>query len=169
MGRALFVIDMQNVCIGKEHAKFFHYDRENLIEAVNKRIAEYENDYVFYICQIMKHNILSRFAPVKAFSGSYEAAIANEITVVSENIILKYKGNAFTNPELQNMLDKRKIVEIEIIGVDGGGCVALTALGALERKYRVIMSEQAIGTMFLKKAEKYKRILIDKGAEINPY
>ncbi|MDD3415350.1 MAG: hypothetical protein PHY47_15295 [Lachnospiraceae bacterium] len=40
MGRALFVIDMQNVCVGKKHAKFFKYDRDKIIATVNERIRE---------------------------------------------------------------------------------------------------------------------------------
>lgn len=165
MGRALLVIDMQNVCVGKEHADFFKYDRDNLITLVNRRIAKYESDHVFYICQITKRNFISRFAPVQAFLGSYEAAVAEEIDVVSDHIILKYKGDAFTNPDFYKMLKERNIDEVEIIGVDGGGCVALTALGALEHNFRVIMNEQAIGTMFTKRADKYKSILKERGAE----
>ena len=39
MGRALFVVDMQNIRVRKNHAKFFKYDRNMLITAVNERIA----------------------------------------------------------------------------------------------------------------------------------
>ena len=41
------------------------------------------------------------------------------------------------------------------MGVDGGGCVALTALGAIKEGYSVIVNEKAIGTMFDKNKEKY--------------
>ncbi len=36
------------------------------------------------------------------------------------------------------------------MGVDGGACVALTALGAIKNGYKVIVNEAAIGTMYLK-------------------
>lgn len=166
MGRALFVVDMQNICVGKNHAKFFKYDRNMLITAVNERIAVYENENVFYICKVMKNNFLNKLAPVKAFNGSTEAKIAEDINVVSNNIIIKYVGDAFSNPNLKEILNEKKIDEIEFVGLDGGGCVALTALGALKNNLKVIINESAVGTMFVKKAEKYKSILIDKGAEI---
>lgn len=165
MGRALFVIDMQNVCIGENHAKFFKYDRDKIITTVNERIREYECENVFYICQVMKNNLINTFAPVKAFSGSPEARIAEEVMVVSDNIIIKYKGDAFSNPELKKLLDEKKVDEIEFVGLDGGGCVAHTAFGALKNNYKVFINEAAVGTMFIKKAEKYKNILLKKGAE----
>jgi nicotinamidase-related amidase len=165
MGRVLFVIDMQNICIGKNHAKFFQYDRDKIIAAVNERICEYEKESVFYICQVMKNNIINKLAPVKAFPGSFEAKISEDVMMVSDNIIMKYKGDAFSNPELKKMLDEKKVDEIECVGVDGGGCVAHTALGALENNYKVIINEAAVGTMLIKKAEKYKDILLNKGAE----
>ena len=54
---------------------------------------------------------------------------------------------------------------IEIIGLDGGGCVSLTAFGALKNGYRVILNTSAIGTMFNTKKEKYYEKLKKLGAE----
>ncbi len=54
--------------------------------------------------------------------------------------------------------------KIEFVGVDGGGCIALTALGAVKNGFAVIINESAIGTMLIKKAEKYKGELMKYGA-----
>ena len=54
---------------------------------------------------------------------------------------------------------------VEVVGVDGGGCVALTALGAIKEGYKVIVNENAIGTMFVKNKNKYFKQLKDLGAE----
>lgn len=51
--------------------------------------------------------------------------------------------------------------EKRVVGVDGGGCVALTALVAIKEGYSVIVNETAIGTMFLKNKEKYFKKLRD--------
>lgn len=40
MKKALLVIDMQNVSVGKNHASYFKYDCEKLIGAVNGVIDE---------------------------------------------------------------------------------------------------------------------------------
>lgn len=37
---------------------------------------------------------------------------------------------------LVGFLKEEGITEIEVIGVDGGGCVSLTALGAIDNGYR---------------------------------
>lgn len=83
----------------------------------------------------------------------------------SDMLIEKYKGNAFTNPELNKLLQQKNCDEVQIVGVDGGGCVAHTAFGALENGYKVTIHKVAIGTMFIKKSEKYNRQLLDKGVK----
>ena len=167
MKRALFVIDMQSVIVGKNHAQFINYDREKIISQVNEKISKYESENVFYICHLMKNNFLSKLSPVKAYDGSAEAQIAEEVNVVSDNIIKKYKGDAFSNPELKKMLTDKNITEIEITGLDGGGCVALTALGAVREGYKVIMPQNAIATakFNIKKAERLNNKLKLLGAE----
>ncbi|MGL5352697.1 MAG: cysteine hydrolase family protein [Clostridium sp.] len=164
MGKALMVVDMQNVCVGENHAKFFKYNRKELISSVNNRIAEYENNNVIYIINIMKDNFINKLAPFKCFEGSEEAKIAKSVDVVSNNIFKKYVGNSFANKELDIYLKKNNIAELEIVGVDGGGCVASTALGAIEKGYKVTLNKACIGTMFIKNAKKLNRKLENQGA-----
>ena len=52
------------------------------------------------------------------------------------------------------------------IGVDGGGCVPLTALGAIKAGYKVIVNETAIGTKFVKNQNKQFKRLKKLGATI---
>ena len=46
--KALLVIDMQNVCVGKNHATYFKYDNEILIQTVNEVIDANESKVVVY-------------------------------------------------------------------------------------------------------------------------
>ena len=46
--KALLVIDMQNVCVGKNHATYFKYDNEILIQTVNEVIDANESNVVVY-------------------------------------------------------------------------------------------------------------------------
>lgn len=165
MAKAVLVIDMQNVCVGETHAKFFKYSNKNLIASVNKVIKENEVNSIIYILNIMKDNLINRFAPFKAFDGSENAALVNTLEVVSDIFFKKYKGDAFTNPKLKEKLDELNIDEVEVIGVDGGGCVALTALGAIKAGYDVTVNTNAIGTMFHKRANKYNEKLKKLGAK----
>lgn len=47
--KALLVIDMQNVCVGEKHARFFQYNNSDLLHEVNKVIDANENNLVIYI------------------------------------------------------------------------------------------------------------------------
>ncbi|MCM1087887.1 MAG: cysteine hydrolase [Muribaculaceae bacterium] len=165
MKKALLVIDMQNVCVGENHAQYFKYNNTDLIKAVNGVIEANKNNMVIYIKNIMKKNFLNKFAPFHAYEGTEDAALVNNLQIVSENVYTKYEGNAFSNPALNEFLKKNDIACVEVVGVDGGGCVALTALGAMKEGYQVIVNENAIGTMFIEKRDKYFKQLKDAGAE----
>jgi nicotinamidase-related amidase len=165
MKKALLVIDMQNVCVGQNHAAYFKYNNVELVEAVNKAIDANKNNVVVYIKNIMKKNFLNKFAPFHAYEGTEDVELVNNLQLVSQNVFTKYEGNAFSNFALNEFLKKSDIECVEIVGVDGGGCVALTALGAIKEGYKVIVNEKAIGTMFVKNKDKYFKRLNDAGAE----
>ena len=63
-------------------------------------------------------------------------------------------------------LKKESVDEIEMVGVDGGGCVALTALGACEAGFKVRLNTSAIGTVFTDNRDRYYEKLRSQGAQI---
>ena len=69
MKKALLVIDMQNVCFGEKHARFFQYNNSDLLHEVNKVIDANENNLVIYIKNVMKKNLINKFAPFHAYEG----------------------------------------------------------------------------------------------------
>ena len=155
MKKALLVIDMQNVCVGEKHATYFKYDNEILIRTVNEVIDANKGNLVIYIKNVMKKNLINKLAPFQAYEGTEEVELVSNLHVTSNYVFKKYKGNAFTNHKLNDLLKEHNIECVEVVGVDGGGCVALTALGAIKEGYSVIVNESAIGTMFNKNKEKY--------------
>ncbi len=165
MKKALLVIDMQNVCVGDNHATYFRYNNTDLVEAVNGVIDTNKDNMIVYIKNIMKKNLRNKFAPFHAYEGTEDVELVNNLQIASDNIFTKYEGNAFSNPALNKFLKESNIECVEIIGVDGGGCVALTALGAMKEGYKVIVNEKAIGTMLVKAKNKYFKQLKDAGAE----
>ena len=160
MSKALLVIDMQEACVGKNHAEFFKYDSD-IINKVNEEIKANEN--VVYIRNLMKKNFINKRASVHIFDGDKSAELAEDLIRKGEAVFDKYKGDAFSNPQLLEHLQKNGIDTVEVVGVDGGGCVALTALGAIENGFKVIVNTKAIGTMFEKKKDKYFQMLEKKG------
>ncbi len=165
--KALLVIDMQNVYIGKDHTIFFNYNRQQIISAVNKVIDDNSENIIIYIQNFMKKNFINKFLPFKAYKGTKEAELISELHIVSDLIFDKYVGDAFSNNKLNEFLKSKNIDTIEVIGIDGGGCVALTALGAIKNGYNVIVNTNAIGTSKIldKNKEKYFKKLRQQGAE----
>ena len=163
--KALIVVDMQEVCVGKNHAECFQYP-DSLLPTVNQIIDANKGNIVIYIRNIMKKNTINKFAPFQAYEGSKEIELVEGLHIISNNIFDKYTGDAFSNKELPDFLKKNEVEEVEIIGVDGGGCVPLTALGALKNGYKVVVNTKGIGTMFTKKHDSFFRKLEKKGATI---
>ena len=164
MKKALIVIDMQEICIGKDHAEYFKYD-DGLLDAVNQVIDNSRDKIIIYIRNVMKNNLINKFAPFHAYEGSKEIELAEGLHIVSENVFDKFVGDAFSNKKLDEFLKSSGVNEIEVIGVDGGACVAMTALGALKNGYRVTVNTKAVGTMFEKKKASYFEKLKKLGAE----
>ena len=154
MKKALLVIDMQEVTVGATHADFFKYDNE-LLNRVNSVIGSTDAAVVVYIRNLMKNNFINKLAPVKVFDNTPEAELAKGLLIISSNIFSKFTGDAFSASDFREFLNNNNIDTVELIGVDGGGCVSLTALGACENGYKVILNTSAIGTMFNTKKEKY--------------
>lgn len=165
MRKILLVIDMQNEFVGVNRSPFHKYDTIKLISAVNDCIRQYDSHDIIYITQIMKRNLINSLAPFKVFDGTENAELAKEIEVVSDQIFKKYKGDAFSNEALDRKLKELGANEVEVVGIDGGGCVALTALGAIRHGYRVTMNTKAIGTLLVKRADRLNRKLKAMGAE----
>lgn len=167
MKKALLVIDMQNFCVGVHHSDFFNYNNEELINSVNKVIDANTDNTVIYIKNILKRNVVNKFAPFDAYEGTPEVELVEGLHIVSDYIFKKYEGDAFSNPELDAFLQEQDIECVEVIGVDGGGCVPLTALGAIKAGYKVIVNEAAIGTKFEKNKRKQFKRLKKLGATIS--
>lgn len=162
--KALLVIDMQNISVGENHADCFKYNNQQLINEVNKAINDNQDSLIVYIRNIMKKNLVNKFAPFEAYEGTEEVELVKELNLVSDYVFDKYAGDAFSNAALNSFLKEKDVTEIEVVGVDGGGCVALTALGAIKHGYKVIVNTKAIGTTFEKNKEKLFGKLTKQGA-----
>lgn len=160
--KLLFVIDMQEATVGERHAPMFAYD-EGLLDRINDRIVDYAPDDVVYIRNLMKKNLINRFAPVQVYDGTKEAELAKNLKVVSGHIYDKFTGNAFSNPELVSFVKEKNADEVELVGVDGGGCVALTAIGAVKEGLRVFVNEACVGTIMKKQRDKLEKKMTEMG------
>lgn len=150
MKKALLVVDLQKKYIDKIYG-------EDVVFSANSVIGENAENTVVYIKQTGKFKFQNN-----------DMGLADNLNIVSDNIFTKHAGDAFTNPELKQFLDSRQIDTVEIIGIDGGACVVMTAVGAVNSGYKVIVNTQAIATrpLFEKRREVYFAKLRSMGAEI---
>lgn len=150
MNKALLVVDLQKKYIDKVYG-------EDVVFSANSVINENLGNTVVYIKQSGKLKSLDK-----------DNGFADNLNIVSDNIFTKHAGDAFTNPELKRFLDSRQIDTVEVIGIDGGACVVMTAVGAVNNGYNVIVNTQAIATRAVleKRKEKYFAKLRSMGAEI---
>lgn len=165
MRKALMVIDMQEFTVGINHAKMFDYSSD-LLENANRIINNTDADIVVYIRNLMKNSLLNKFTPFRCFDGMKEAELVEGLAVINKNIFDKFEANAFSNASLLSFLTENKVSELEMIGVDGGGCVSLTAIGAINAGFKVRLNTVAIGTIFQKRKKKYFQKLEKMGAVI---
>jgi nicotinamidase-related amidase len=75
-----------------------------------------------------------------------EPRICRWVKVVNGNDFAKNRTDAFSNRQLEQFLIDRQVEEIFLVGLDAAFCVYYTALGALNRGYRVTVVTDAVLT-----------------------
>ena len=167
MSDALLVIDMQEAYVGEHRFPYLKYSMPDLLTTVNGVIDAYadEKRLIVYIRNVMERSLLSRLSPFKVYEDTLESKLVEGLHVASNHVFVKHAGDAFSNPQLHAFLKENNVDSVKIVGVDGGGCVALTALGAIENGYHVVVNERAIGTTFERSKAKYFKKLRKLGAE----
>lgn len=167
MSKALLVIDMQEAYVGERCASYLKIRQAALLRAVNDVIdaCSGEGCMVVYVRNVTKRSLIKRLALSKVYEGTPESELVEGLHVMSDHVFVKYVGDALSNPELRVFLKQNGVESVEIVGVDGGGCVALAALGAIESGYHVVVDERAIGTTFERSKAKYFKKLRKLGAE----
>lgn len=147
--KALLVIDVQ-----REYMK--KYDA-GLLPEINTHIVQAENDgqLVVYIKNVRNLR-----------SGPQVYDFADDLKLCSSHVLLKCKASAFSNEELCALLEENHITEIEIIGIDGCGCVASSAADACKSGYAVALPCRLIGALNQERFEQKKEKLRLLGAVI---
>lgn len=161
MKKALLVIDAQEDFIGDQrNKKKFNYENiDELVTNINENIRRYEknNDEVIYIAQVLPNNLFYRKFFGFTISGSIGSKIDKRIKIASKNYFEKQFDNAFTNKNLLKFIMDKRINEVELVGVDGSGCVAKIAKGAIKAGLKVSILNDSIATIT---PEKFTKISI---------
>ncbi|MDM5228531.1 isochorismatase family cysteine hydrolase [Cytobacillus sp. NJ13] len=140
---ALLVLDIQNDTLGISE----YGNTKPLMANINTAI-EYANDAnmeIIYTKQEFTENPLNSLISGGMYQADSDGAdLYNELSVQSDNIFSKLRTDAFSEEHFENHLIKNKINTLYIVGADASSCVYKTALGGINRGYRIIILEDSI-------------------------
>ena len=96
---------------------------------------------VVYIRQVFSNNLF-----VRLHGGRQQGRVVidRRIKVINSNDFEKNRTDAFSSRLFEQLLIDRHVDELYLVGVDAAYCVYSTALGALQRGYRVNVISDAV-------------------------
>ena len=129
---ALLIVDVQNYFINK-HTQHIPGNIKNFLE---------NNDFSLICFSQFINSPESNFAKHLNFTGCTKPPytdIAKELVpwLKEDNTFTKQSFSVFTNPLFENFLQKNKITELAICGLDTEYCVLADCFNAFDRGYKV--------------------------------
>lgn len=152
--KALVVIDIQND-ITKNY--------KEIIGSINEGVkwAEENGIHVIYI----RHENLS--SGTRTFKPHTKGAeLASDLTVVSDHIFTKSKGNALTSEPFETFLKENEISEVALMGADAVACVKSTCYNLCKSGYQVSVLSDCITSYDKRKIEEMLLYYKSKGSAI---
>jgi len=117
-----------------------------MIQTVNNLIEFFDHAglEVAYVRQVFSNNFITRLHSGRILAGRMEPRICRWVSVVNNNDFAKNRTDAFSCRKLEQFLIDRQVNEIFLVGLDAAFCVYYTALGALQRGYKVTVITDAV-------------------------
>ena len=96
---------------------------------------------VVYIRQVFGNNLF-----VRLHGGRRQGRVIvdRRIKLINENDFEKNRTDAFSSRQFEQFLIDKKVNELYLVGVDAAYCVYYTALGGLNRGYKVTVVKDAV-------------------------
>ena len=148
--QAILIIDIQNDFTG-DNAKM-PVDKNQateIIANINKLIAHTDTsktEIIYIGNEYSKWDILNIFRNFAAIKGTDGAKLDDRLNVVNQIYFPKNKGNAFSNPDLNDYLKSKNVEEIYISGLYAEACIYGTVKGGLRQNYKVNILTDCIAT-----------------------
>jgi nicotinamidase-related amidase len=143
---ALLVIDIQEGITGKAATgDEFAVQSEQLIGVVNRIIdaSAGSNIPVIYVKNEISNPLLNILNSSLARGGP-GAQLDSRLRIVSEHVINKDKGDAFSNPRLDSILIGNGVNRLVFTGLDLARCVSSTIEAAVNRNYDICLVSDAL-------------------------
>lgn len=144
--KALVVLDIQEGYAGTNARQpVTAPPASGIIATVNRLIdlATVSGMEVAYVRQVFSNNL---FVRLHGGRRAGKVIIDRRIKVINSNDFEKNRTDAFSNRRFEQLLIDRAVDELYLTGVDAAYCVYYTALGALNRGYRVVVVTDAVAT-----------------------
>lgn len=147
---AVLVIDVQNMLTYYDTPKKARKKRVDIsLNSINLVINKLSGLEVIYIRQeFQKNSLLSFLIPTFPVEGDPGTEINKTIYRENSKIFTKSRGDAFTNPALQEYLISKKIGTLYITGLAAEACVDSTIRGAAAKGYKLFVVKEAVISMF---------------------
>lgn len=145
---ALLVVDIQEDYTGPQARRRYH-DGERIVATSNALIvrAQAMDIPVIFIQNVVKNPVFSLMSGGINAPGAPGTEMDRRLTRTSSlRTFTKFRSDAFSNPELDAFLRQNQVDRLLITGLDAAYCVNATALGALNRGYRVTLYLDGLAT-----------------------
>jgi nicotinamidase-related amidase len=142
--KALVVLDLQEGYSGTNTRQPVTIPpATGMLATVNRLIdnAKASGMEVAYIRQVFGNNLIVRLHGGRKRG---KVVIDRRIKVINNNDFEKNRTDAFSNRQFEQLLIDRHVAELYLVGVDAAYCVYYTALGALNRGYKVTVVSDAV-------------------------
>ena len=143
---ALIVVDVQEATTGEYSVNpFYQENSEELINKINQLIEKFEAKEapVIYVQNQIEDPLINFFNSSFA-KGNESVKLDKRLKIVSDFIVPKDRQDAFSNPELDEILIKHKVNKLYVVGLDAAYCINSTVKAANNRKYKITVIEEAV-------------------------
>jgi nicotinamidase-related amidase len=130
MNRALVIVDMQNFFLK-------NMKKENKKQLINNQLC---------IIDYCVENNIPIIELEYAYPGENRGKTISQLPkqYIPKHTITKFSNGGFTKTDLDIKLQELNIGEIILIGINASGCVQDTAIGGLNRKYKITTAKGII-------------------------
>lgn len=169
--QALLLLDYQRDFLAQDgRLPIAQNQVRSLIEHTKEAIAVAQQQGYLLIMignEFRQNQFLSNlFRRRAAMKGSPGATWDERVLVPHASYLPKWKGNAFSNPELRKVLHEQKITTIVLAGVFAKHCIRATANAATTQGFTVQILASAVGCTSDKSKEMALRSLSKRGVTL---
>lgn len=151
---ALVVLDVQEEYTGSAaRAPFPYAGNDALIERINA-LAKHSaatNVEVVYLKQVYSDALAQLvsllFLGKRGWPGSAGTELDRRLVLSSDHVLDKPNSDAFSSAQFRDFITTRRIGRLELVGLDGAGCVDVTARSARARGMSVSVVQDAVASL----------------------